>query len=271
MCRMRQKYLLISLISLSVVGVLASSGHSRIERETILGIWLFDEDTGKTVKDSSLNGNDGEIIGGAEWIEGKFGSALKFNGGTSFVQIPHSDKLSLQNFTVTAWVELEVGGKWQYILCKTTPNPPPWQRNYSIQVGTGDSFLGGFDDKEKVDAGQAPWTGIGGQTKLADNEWHHVAVTYDKEKLKAYIDGVMEGQKDIAFEPITNAEPIMIGTNVVNQGVNGIVDEVGLFSVALADDDIKAIVNEGLEKATGVAAVLSIDKLAATWGELRSK
>lgn len=268
---MSGKYLLVGMVVLFAMGMLVISGHATIESESIVGIWLFDEDKDTVIKDHSRNSNDGEIIGELEWTEGKIGNALIFDGGNSFVQIPHSDGLSLQTFTVVAWIHIEVAGKWQYILCKTTPSPPPWKRNYSIQVGTGNSFLGGFDDKAKVDAGQAPWTGIGGQTKLADSAWHHVAVTYDKQMLKAYIDGTVEGQKNITLEPITNTEPIMIGSNVINQGVNGLVDEVGVFNVALADDDIKAIIDEGLEKATGVAAVYPAGKLATTWGSIRVK
>ena len=267
---MRMKYLLMSVVILVAVGMLITSGNAKIAPDTVVGLWTFDEDNDDTAKDLSKNENDGEIIN-AEWVDGKIGKAFQFDGGNSVIQIPHSDELSLEVFTVVAWIRLEVAGKWQYILCKTPPSPPPWQRNYSIQVATGDGFLGGFDDKAKVDAGQAPWTGVGSITKLADNEWHHVAVTYDKTALRSYIDGVMERQSDTTAEPVTNEEVIMIGTNVVNQGVNGAVDEVAVFNVALAEEDIKSILDFGLAEATGVMAVFPTGKLATTWGNTKTE
>jgi hypothetical protein len=53
----------------------------------VLGIWLFDEGKGKTVKDASGNGHDGEIIGAVEWAAGKFESALKFDNALSEKEI----------------------------------------------------------------------------------------------------------------------------------------------------------------------------------------
>ena len=266
---MRVRYSLTSAIALFTVGILVSSSCAKIDREAVAGIWLFDEGEGMTVSDSSKNSNDGEIIG-AKWVDGNFGKALQFNGGSAFVQIEHSDELSLETFTVAAWVKIEVEGQWQYILCKTPRPAPPWKRNYSIQTFiVGDVLLGGFDDKAKVDGPGDPWEGVIGRTKIADKQWHHVAVTYDKKVLKAYVDGILESQRDLTLDPITNTAPIMIGTNVINQGVNGIIDEVGLFNVALSEEDINAIMNEGLETAANIAAVCSAGMLATTWGLIR--
>ena len=38
---------------------------------TAVGIWLFDEGTRKMAKDSSLNGNHGELIGKPKWAKGQ--------------------------------------------------------------------------------------------------------------------------------------------------------------------------------------------------------
>ena len=55
---------------------------SAIDTNAALGIWLFDEGNGNTAMDSSNNGNDGELVG-AKWVAGKYGEALKFEGGCS--------------------------------------------------------------------------------------------------------------------------------------------------------------------------------------------
>ena len=35
----------------------------------VIGAWLFDEGEGDTTEDSSVNGIDGVLIGGPEWVE----------------------------------------------------------------------------------------------------------------------------------------------------------------------------------------------------------
>ena len=42
--------------------------------------WRFDENSGTPAADSSGNGNDGTLVGGAQWTDGQLGGALEFNG-----------------------------------------------------------------------------------------------------------------------------------------------------------------------------------------------
>ena len=65
-------------ISLIIVGfMLAQLGNAEIDPESIVGAWLFDEASGKVAKDSSDKGNDGDLVGGAKWVKGKFGNAIE--------------------------------------------------------------------------------------------------------------------------------------------------------------------------------------------------
>ena len=60
----------------------------------------------KTI-DATGNGNDGKINGG-KWVEGKFKSALEFNGKDDHVVIPDSKDLDLaQELTLSAWVKFQ--------------------------------------------------------------------------------------------------------------------------------------------------------------------
>ena len=56
--------------------VLSPLTQAEIEPENIVGIWFFNQGTGKVVKDSSDNRVDGELKGGVRWVNGKFGKAL---------------------------------------------------------------------------------------------------------------------------------------------------------------------------------------------------
>ena len=75
---MTQGVWVILTIMFLLIGIQSSEGF----RENIVRGWLFDEGSGKTAKDASGNGNDGRIEGKAEWVEGVFGPALRFDGST---------------------------------------------------------------------------------------------------------------------------------------------------------------------------------------------
>ena len=51
----------------------------------------------------------------------------------------------------------------------------------------------------------------------------------------------------------------------------GMMDEVAVFNVALPVDDIKEIMDEGLEAALGIIAVDLSGKLATTWGDVKKE
>ena len=88
---------------------------SALDSDAALGIWFFDEDKGGTAKDASKNGNDGEIVD-AQWVAGKFGQALKFEGGGHVAVGDFSgyeDKVSIIALIKTpaapAWSDIIVG------------------------------------------------------------------------------------------------------------------------------------------------------------------
>ena len=71
--------------------------------EGLVGWWKFDETEGNIASDSSGNGNDGNLINGPTWTEGKIGGALSFDGVDDFVEVS-SRKWTLNNsFSVSLW------------------------------------------------------------------------------------------------------------------------------------------------------------------------
>ena len=74
------------------------------KEDGLLGYWKFDEGKGDLAKDSSGQGNDGELYN-AEWVKGKFGVALRFAGEDSYVSMPEIRDLDgSDELTVQAWV-----------------------------------------------------------------------------------------------------------------------------------------------------------------------
>ena len=230
-----------------------------------MGMWLLDEGQGLTVKDSSGNGNHGTIVG-ATWTDGKFGKALQFDG-KSHVEIPASKTTDdiFNGFTYLLWVKPTGAPK---DAANTRLIERDWH-NPTIQIGAAD-FYGSIS----VNAEQALTNIRGGAWKM--DEWSFVALTYDGDKLVLYVNGeqVQEkkniGKPDVksnAATPVANQGSIWLATwKAANWDFTGVLDEAGVFNVPLAVEDIKDIMNNGLQKAS---AVSSVDKMAVTWGDIK--
>jgi hypothetical protein len=235
-----------------------------IEKNTIVGIWLFDEGQGDVTKDSYSNGHDGKILGDLKWVDGKFDGALSFPGKTgSYVSIPHDDSLSLTTFSMAAWIKFGTTGTTERILIKGSATT-----NYSYYLSTrgGNVFsYTGFST-----SGQGGWVEAFGTTAVTDEKWHHVAATCDKKSLRLYVDGKMEAETAVTGKPFEIKDPVAIGAESDgNYSANGVIDDVGLFNVGLTEDDIKSIMTKGIGEATGIAAVSFAGKSATAWGKIK--
>ena len=71
----------IMCISLTAFGLMfTGQSDAKVDLESAVGIWLFDDGGGNVAKDSSGNGYDGKLMNGPKWVKGKFGMALEFDG-----------------------------------------------------------------------------------------------------------------------------------------------------------------------------------------------
>ncbi|MYC75233.1 hypothetical protein F4X10_05600 [Candidatus Poribacteria bacterium] len=118
------RILLIKVIACAcLASVFPLLSAAEVSVDDAIGIWLFDEGRGNVAKDSSPNGNDGELIAGPKWVEGKFGGALEFDGSGTSVETESADKLNefelgdKTDFTVTAWFKTDAGTG--FIMSKT--------------------------------------------------------------------------------------------------------------------------------------------------------
>ena len=76
--------------------------------DSLILYFSFDELNGDTVIDHSQYGNNGTIAGAPELVAGKFGNALKLNGQSDWVEVPHADILTVdESVTVMAWINAE--------------------------------------------------------------------------------------------------------------------------------------------------------------------
>ncbi len=193
----------------------------------LVGAWLFDDEQGTTVADSSGNALHGEVsIGTPKWVEGKFNGAMEFSG-SEMVTVPDNDALDLTSFTIAAWIKTPTAtGKWRVIATKETRDPT--ERNYGI-FG---HYINGYIHYSFTSDG---WKSYDATTNVTDGTWHHVAATYQRPYFRLYIDGKLDAEGVTDAVPETNDGPLYIGGyDVADFWMTGTIDEVVLYKQSFA-------------------------------------
>jgi hypothetical protein len=109
--------------------------------------------------------------------------------------------------------------------------------------------------------------------KPKQGEWCHAAGTFDGKQLKVYLNGALNNT--LAFVGkigIPASYEFAIGGLGFGPGtynIDGIIDEVAVFNVALSENDIKSIMTKGLE-AIGTA-VSPKGQLTTTWAAIKKQ
>ena len=243
-----------------------------------VGIWLLDEGEGDFIEDSSGTGNDGKLMGNtSEWVDGRFGKAIRFNG--HFVWVRNV-------------VGLPAGAEPRTLMCSFKWPDFAWKPaadKQDISIATGGMGIFGYgpieggarntvwiDDHESVgietcyDANLTPWAG--------DTEWHHLAVVFPPGAVKTadfliYFDGTLrEAETDPIWDNdvLTKPTDLNIGSQSGSNNLffHGIVDDVAIFPSALPEEHIRSIARSGLLNAR---AVSPSGRLATAWGVMKTR
>ncbi|MCZ6801974.1 MAG: LamG domain-containing protein [Nitrospirae bacterium] len=249
-------------ILLATILVSAVTPLVQAQDPSLILYFPFDEGSGSVATDFSQYGNDGILNGDAQWVDGKFGGALQFNGTTDWVEVPHADILTVaEEVTVMAWINTprHTGGpddaQWQGILAKGNA-----QRSYSLYTDQGNSGLhfsvGG--------------SGSNSEVEVALNEWQHVVgQVVGGNTHRYYINGELAGDFPGQNPPpgLADTENVLIGkTHENSREFDGLIDEVRIWNRALSEEEIQNYMNTG-----NVTAVEPAGKLATAWGALKSR
>ncbi len=135
----------------------------------------FDQGSGSTAVDASGKSNNGTISGATWTTQGKFGSALSFDGVNDWVTVADANTLDLTTgLTLEAWVfPTAIGsGSWRNVIIKERSGGEVYNLYANADTNAPIVYvIRASQPGSPVDAG--------GSSQLPLNGWSHLAVTYD--------------------------------------------------------------------------------------------
>ncbi|WP_165419851.1 LamG-like jellyroll fold domain-containing protein [Edaphobacter modestus] len=230
----------------------------------LVGYWPMEDATGSVVTDASGNGHNGSLAQGGEAL---YTTSGYINGGWNFhgTKIPDSitvqDSLDLdfteaQSFTLATWVKVDaLTGIEQPIILKSANDG----NVYGLLVNGNNQF-----------AMRGPASDVAGPA-VTQATWAHVAMVQDGTAGTRilYVNGkvVAQGPAQPANGTGTlewGEEDLPAGSNQVQFGFQGVIDETRLYSRALSASEIANLLPVTMLDASSVLSPNTPDQLGTT-------
>ena len=268
------KKVVLSLTAVLIAGLgigIPVPAQTVVIEDGLIGYWSFNKDTvkGNTVKDI-WGDQDAQMIGKLQIVEGKFGEAVRLEGGAGArVQITDDIKkaeLPTEEMTVELWVWDEQFIEWGGYMVAVQDNGA-FEKGWLI--GTRWKAFSFALSSDGADDGDGLLTYLNSANTYDVNEWHHVVGTYDGKEMKIYVDGKLEGTSSVQSGVINYPDRIFFSMGAYKDDNEdfvhkGMIDEVRLYDRALSEKEV----SNNLE-AEGLA-VEAAGKLSLTWGQIKA-
>lgn len=213
-----------------------------LELAGVIAHYKLDETSGSIAYDSSLANNHATYIGAPTLGVGgpnasELGTAVELNGSTQYVTSGKSLLNNLKQFTIAGWINFD----------SLTANRSFFGQNDVIEFG-----INGGEGQIHL------WTLSGGSTYISGGltagKWTHLAAVGDGSSISVYVDGTLIYVGGFSIGSGTygsSSFPFKIGEGIYNptgEYLDGRVDDVRVYSRALCDSEIEALVASGTVK-----------------------
>ncbi|QLE54021.1 hypothetical protein FD724_40135, partial (plasmid) [Nostoc sp. C057] len=213
--------------------------------------YRLSEGSGTQARDYTGKGNNGTIVsenwfGNTKVLASPISQVMNFSGNGSYINIPSTVLNNRSAFTLEGWIK-----------------PASFVGTTSL-FGQNDLIEFGFQAQQL-----AIWTNNSGLVQTAYsypvNEWHHVAVVGDGQKVYLYIDGVKKAEGGATTSNYgTSAFPVAIAAGVWNGGdkdpFTGQIADVRVWNIGRTQAEIQANMTKRLTgKETGLELYLPLN------------
>lgn len=229
------------------VSALENSMQVNVQPNGLIGAWSFDQGTGSTIVDDSVNSTSAYMTGTPSYYAaGKIGQGMSGFTTSNYVTATNNSLFNVTALTACVWSNLS----------NLSTNP--------IALARADSAFGS-SGMWSISSNQLPKARLfaGSSVTLSSNTftslgaWTHLCLTYDGSNAVLYQNGV-----SVASQPLTGSlgaltTPISMGAlSDGSQPLDGRIDEPQIYSRALSAAEIKALYNA---QNAGVTSGLSLN------------
>ena len=187
----------------------------------------FNDGSGTSARDDSGKLNTGTLqnMDDSDWVSGKSGDALDFNGTDEYVSCGNHTSLDTPDaISIAAWIKPDNVTNWCTIAGKLKTD----QANsavYLVVYANEITFV-------LHDTVQTMHTLEGGT--IAEETWYHVVGTYDGTTMKLYVDNVLVDSLTETFTINTVTHDLWIGANEWwGEYFEGLIDEFRMYNRAI--------------------------------------
>ena len=244
-----------------------------VPADGLVGYWNFDH---ADAADASGRGHDGKLRGGAHFVSGVRGQAVRLHKNPSSARIVSWDSVTLpvtpdldlkETFTISAWVKYSsIAPRWGSQIAwfgDRQYGRDPWELhlhpNGTVEFRTDRSVTGKpvftvHDNEIKLSAKGEPMpnqhVAVWSPKILAPETWYFVAGTLEQfsptvSALKLYVNGEIVGRVRTGEKVNYETEKMWMSIGSVDDGTwqnfDGAIDEVRVYNRALSPAEIKAL------------------------------
>lgn len=181
----------------------------------------------------STGTNEGTLVNGVAFMDGKFGRALSLDGTNDHVVVNDvSFPAGNTPRTISLWAKTSQSGE-NYLF------------SYGSNVSNQRFSLGVRNGKLYV---ENTGTGMGGDAIVNDNEWHHLAVVWNGSALTMYVDGQLQTLTEPVGPFPDTLNTTLTGTANIGRvnGIdgyyyNGLIDDAIIYNGALTAEEVSGI------------------------------
>jgi len=209
-----------------VLGLVLTSVAKAIDPD-LVGWWRLDGNA----NDSSGNNNHGTLSGNPQWVAGKIGGALEFDGTDVYIDCGNGPSLDITGeITIAAWIYPTGDGNSDFPrivdkssgLSSTGPG-------YKIYLRGADNYIVTLS--------------VGGADRISSssivfNTWNYMALIITGTQWRFFLNGTWEQWNETALPSSVN-NSLSIGTgSTADRHFEGLMDDVRIYNRALTEEEV---------------------------------
>jgi len=212
-------------------------------------LWLpFDFGSGKTIFDANRRNQ-----------QGIYRSAFEFDGVNDYIDLGDTSALDIlaAPFTFSYWINVKGGAGTHRTLFSRSTN------GIEIEIGTA--------NKLQINKQGVATMGVA-DTALSLDTWYHVALTYDGNDVRFYLDGETDGSSADVGRTFSNTAKAEIGRNTgASNYFNGTMDDIQIYNRTLTGTEARRLYELGAtDFSVGAYNITTYTDGNSEWGESSS-